>query len=99
MSKIENIFFKTFDIPTLCTSTVCNSWGNCKNCLHYPSLDRYPEITDSILLNLLCIINKYGNIVSSYNIEKLKDEILIKTITLSKDIDIKPQVRALFSNK
>lgn len=59
----------------------------------------YPPTTDSILLNLLCIINKYGNIVSSYNIEKLKDEILIKIITLSEDIDIKPQVRALFLNK
>lgn len=59
----------------------------------------YPEITDRILLHLLCILNNYGNIISSNNIKKLEDEILIKTITLSKDIDITPQVRALFSNK
>lgn len=59
----------------------------------------YPQITDRILLHLLSILNNYGNIISSNNIKKLEDEILIKTITLSKDIDITPQVRALFSNK
>lgn len=74
--------------------------GNLEKCKTCEKVGRtYPQITDRILLNLLCIINKYGNIVSSYNIEKLRDEILIKTIILNEDIDIKPQVRALFLNK
>lgn len=99
-NEIEKTFFDTFGIPRLCTSQVCKHWGSCEGCSRYPdfALD-YPQITDRILLHLLCILNNYGDIISSNNIKKLQDEILIKIITLSKDIDITPQVRALFSNK
>ena len=104
-SQLQKQFYNTFGIKqrdyTQCTSMGCKYvYKNCNNCQFYNvyKVD-YPQITDRILLHLLCILNNYGDTISSNNIKKLEDEILIKTITLSKDIDITPQVRALFSNK
>lgn len=61
----------------------------------------YPQITDRILLELICICNSiYINGYTNYFMatgktkEKLKEEILKKCITLSKDII--QQVRTLF---
>ena len=61
----------------------------------------YPEITDHILLELICICNStYINGYTNYFMatgktkEELKEEILKKCITLSKDI--KHQVLTLF---
>ena len=64
----------------------------------------YPQITDRILLELICICNStYINGYTNYFMatgktkEELKEEILKKCITLSKDI--KHQVRALFEEE
>ena len=81
---------------------------NQKECWTYPSnttckdkMTSYPEITDHILLELICICNStYINGYTNYFMatgktkEGLKEEILKKCIVLSKDI--KCQVRTLF---
>lgn len=58
-NEIEKQFFDTFGIPRLCTSQVCEHWGDCEGCSRYPdfALD-YPQITDRILLELIRIIGK-----------------------------------------
>ena len=98
-NQLQKQFFDTFGVEPKykCTKDGNCYFQECSKCGWY--IRTYPQITDRILLHLLSILNNYGNIISSNNIKKLEDEILIKIITLSKDIDIKPQVRALFSNK
>ena len=72
-NELEKKFFDTFGIPRLCTSQVCKHRGNCENCLRYPdfALD-YPQITDRILLNLICIANEYENYSETTNIENIQ---------------------------
>lgn len=87
-NKTEKQFFSTFGIE--------------ERELDYPdNFTYYPEITDSILLELICICNStYINGYTNYFMatgktkEGLKEEILKKCIALSKDI--KHQVRTLF---
>lgn len=66
----------------------CNS---CKN----PNKEIYPQITDRILLELICII---GSIyIYTQNRETLKEHILVQCMnTQMHDRDIKHQVQALF---
>lgn len=81
-------------------------FGN-KNCGRYKVTEvykTYPQITDRILLELICICNStYINGYTNYFMatgktkEGLKEEILKKCIALSKDI--KCQVRTLFKEK
>ena len=76
-NELEKRFFDTFGIPRLCTSQVCKYWGDCEGCLHYPNfaLD-YPQITDRILLNLICIANEYENYPETTNMKNIKERTL-----------------------
>ena len=80
--------------------------------LEYPdNFTYYPEITDSILLELICILNK-SRLVSAvnlrdFNYEDLKNTILRKNITILKNEflnneiknEFKQQVRKLFEEE
>lgn len=80
---IEEEFYKTFDIKPVTLKD-----------FNYNTLDydfktifikevRYPKITDRILLELICIVNKYnclenanGTMLDSYDIDTLKYELM-----------------------
>ena len=87
-SELEKKFFDTFGIK--------------KKELEYPdNFTYYPEITDRILLELICILSKSPISISldalmlgASDVEKLKGYILLACMGFAKDI--KHQVRTLF---
>lgn len=72
--KLEKKFYETFGIERNC----CNNYEketcpaeNCTGCDYYD----YPEITDRILLELICIANRVATTMSE-TIDELKKETL-----------------------
>lgn len=60
---------------------------------------RYPQITDRVLLELICILNNYGCTSFAGNLAMLKNEVLRNSIMCCEDTDddkFKHQVRTLF---
>ena len=113
-NELEKKFFDTFGIeakqkcakPLLkTTSGFCKAYKNCVGC-DYNDL-KYPQITDRILLNLICIANEYLDYPTSTNIKNIQARtlrILLRTEKLYKkyyDCDrrykkLVKQVRTLF---
>lgn len=100
-NEIEKQFFDTFGLEPKLVVTK-DDWEKCKNLPRAEELFKhYPQITDHILLELICIcnntyINGYTNYFTSCGktVEEIKKEILKKCIFLQDDI--KQQVQALF---
>lgn len=78
-NELEKRFFDTFGIeakqkcakPLLkTTSGFCKAYKNCVGC-DYNDL-KYPQITDRILLNLICIANEYENYSETTNIKNIQ---------------------------
>lgn len=102
-NELEKQFFDIFEIKPkeLIAKTMNCACGchDCKNCDKYKNAlqKTYPQITDHILLELICILCKRDydyNLGIPDNIEELKNYLLkdcIKYIS-----DIKHKVRALF---
>lgn len=97
-TELEKQFFDTFGIEPK-TNQVYGVQ------LDY-HIEDYPQITDRILLELICIINKHSDFgLFSSKIDELKDEILDHCLVLIGDDtdyttgfeeEIKQQVQALF---
>lgn len=105
IDKLTKTFFDTFGIEPDITSCYhrCKEDVNCKECNEAKVI--YPQITDRILLELICILNDYTGIdVRATKNEELKKELLNHCIELIEyelydDDDItnfKHQVRTLF---
>ena len=103
-NELEKQFFNTFNIEPI----GCNDNKNCTgalDCTQCPNA-KYPQITDSILLELICICCKAFNllnielsVVFAFNIDEIKQSILTRLIWLDEvyhNKDIKHQVRTLF---
>lgn len=94
-NDLTKTFFDTFGIEpkqTCGRMGVCNNYVNyndCNGCNSY----KYPQITDRILLELICILNPYSY-PSGENIQHLKEGVLKWCIKFKNDI--KQQVQALF---
>lgn len=72
----------------------CEGEKECSNkCNCYQVKNKYPQITDSILLKLVLIMNPYG-VPIGVNIEEFKQHIL--EVCMGKVNDIKHQVQAIF---
>ena len=89
MNEIEEKFFKTFGINCIMQAT-------------NPPQYIYPPITDRILLELICILNKLTDFYAvEINYENLKEEILMSCIDWSVDAirnkELKHQVQSLFT--
>lgn len=72
--KLEKQFFDTFGIEKI-THAIWNStetkWKN------FESWEEYPQITDRILLELICIVNTYlDEGFWAENLTELKEEVL-----------------------
>ena len=82
MDNIEEEFFKTFGIEKNKLPAYCSDYiGHCIGCKYFRNSQRecyeYPEITDRILLELICILNETAcEVLGAENIEDLKNEIL-----------------------
>ena len=107
-NELEKQFFDTFGIEPnyYCADEYvfeamleyeCTE-GNREKCKTCKKVGKsYPQITDRILLELICILHT-TNIVQlcTTNIEDLKEEILITVCFWVDKLDIKHQVRTLF---
>lgn len=105
-TDIEKQFFDTFGIEprqTCKSKRVCNNYVNyndCNGCNAY----KYPQITDRILLELICILSQHYSweeenwFLSCDSIDYLKQFILSHLIELQKHTWFcsKQQVQALF---
>ena len=100
MTNIEEKFFKTFGIETRCIEknpTYCCDYEDCNKCRGLG----YPQITDRILLELICILNDFSDFcIEEICYECLKEEILCKCIEwldcAIKHDEFKAQVQSLF---
>ena len=114
-SELEKQFFDTFGIPKLCCKkyiTNCMRYGECEECVNYDKdFSTYPQITDRILLELICILNQVDlyfyreeDYFIAVNYEDLKKEVIAKCKRLADKNafseftgeHIKAQVQALF---
>ena len=102
-NELEKQFFDTFGIePKLKTFAIKrDEQGE----LTYPPTYEYPQITDRILLELICIVYKAKNSLNSeidifeLNVNELKKTVLTRLIWINntyKNKNIKHQVRTLF---
>ena len=86
-NKTEKQFFDTFEIE--------------ERELDYPdNFTYYPEITDRILLELICIAHTSPVITFvSRDVKSLKEEVLMVLCNWVNNRNIKQQVQALFEEK
>ena len=103
MSEIEKQFFETFGIKPDITSCYhrCKKDLNCRECNEAKVI--YPQITDRILLELICLNNIYLWGTHTSTVNELKNVLLnkyIEYVNLMADENEKQeyinQVQALF---
>lgn len=93
--ELTKTFFDAFGIEPDITSCYhrCNKDLDCKECNEAKVI--YPQITDRILLELICILsNKLTYVILACNTEELKNYVLESCIKYSEHIIY--QVRKLF---
>lgn len=115
-NNLTEEFFKVFGIEPKkrrCERSICiDDFYNCNNCKY--SKNKYPEITDRKLLQMICIINEFISMlnwkqikyISTFEIETLKENILKDLIwILSNECNdvtkkqLKHQIRQLFKEE
>lgn len=107
-TEIEKTFFDTFGIAYKdCgkydrLEECCNTATFCETgeCPYGIGGRNYPQISDSILLELLVIMTRYTDIIDGFdNVQELKEFVLkdlIYSLTQSEADIVKQQVQALF---
>ena len=110
-NELEKQFFQRFGIEPKYESHSCDGWGRTVEVKYFTDKKEankfgivvseleYPEITDSILLELICILTKfYGELVleQSTDVKDLKEQVLNIFIRTSYKDNFKHQVQALF---
>ena len=102
-NKLEKHFFDTFGIEPFihCSNPIpdCDARksGTCTEDCEYYSGVLYPQITDRILLELICIANKEEIVVEGETIESMKEQLLDQFLFFKKDV--KKHIQKLFSSK
>ena len=94
-NEVEKTFFDTFGIEPSTKYDYC--WKSEEN------KDKlYPQITDHILLELICILTRWHlderepYEITSINTEQLKNQILSNSLDIAKCVKTKEQVQAIF---
>lgn len=109
-TDLEKQFFDTFGIEPYdryynCKANLegeCKAEKSCCACEHSEDVYCYPQITDRILLELICILTRWHlgkrepYEIMSINIEQLKNQILSNSLYIAKFYKAKKQVRELF---
>lgn len=99
-NELEKQFFDTFGIEPKykCTDGALEPCDEqCNECGYYEL--RYPQISDHILLELICILTRfYGELVleQCLDVKDLKEQVLNIFIRTSYKDNLKHQVRTLF---
>ena len=90
-NELEKQFFDTFGIEKI------SSWKtvDAGKMFGYESVKDYPQITDRILLELICIVSE-RRILPSCDVNGLKEYILKELCTMIMSEEAKHQVRTLF---
>lgn len=103
-NELEKQFFDTFGIEPkeykACDSFPCgNPRVECENCKDYKLYKtEYPQITNRILLELICILG--STYICVQDRETLKEHILVQCMNKQMySKDIKYQVRTLFEEE
>lgn len=106
-NEIEKTFFDTFGIEPEYKTCPFN------HCIHKKEYDcdncdnrewKYPEITDHILLELICILTAWylderePYEITGYNIKLLKNQVLQDCNSLKNIQKVKKKVKALFKD-
>ena len=97
-SEIEKEFFKTFEIEPISKWHKCKDYS-CVCCDEYDNCSKrefiYPEITDRILLKLICKADCLMFSIHGSSIELLKENILKEFIYWKDDV-VKSEIQQLF---
>lgn len=72
-TELEKQFFSTFGIDPTVYTTYCKKATPVKD---VESVEIYPQITDRILLELICIYSDFSFLVGCKDIEHLKEVVL-----------------------
>ena len=111
-SELEKKFFDTFGIELSDNFIGCKNgmafytYGcdmlSCKGCPKEIREKEYPQITDSVLLKLICILTRYylderePYEITSINMEQLKQQVLSDIIRIAGCEATKCQVQKIF---
>lgn len=108
-TEIEKTFFDTFEIKSIKRRTCINAgdcpdgYSMCDTCEYWQIIrEDYPEITDHILLELICVLTRWHlderepYEIMSINMEQLKNQILSNSLDIAKYATVKNQVQAIF---
>ena len=111
ITDIEKQFFDTFGIEPKDRFKGCENgitfytygcdMSSCKGCPKEIREKEYPQITDSILLKLICILTRYylderePYEITSINIEQLKQQVLSDIIRIADCEETKRQVQKI----
>ena len=100
-NELEKTFLDTFGIKiSRCTKDGNCYFQECSKCDWY--IHTYPQITDHILLELICILTRWHlderepYEITSINTEQLKNQILSNSLDIAKCVKTKEQVQAIF---
>lgn len=99
-SKLEKQFFDTFGIDKRIEFEACHAIDS--SYTYSTAVKRYPQITDRILLELICILTRWHlderepYEITSISIEQLKNQILSNSLYIAKYAKAKQLVQALF---
>lgn len=99
-SKLEKQFFDTFGITKRIEFEACYAIDS--SYTYSTAIKRYPQITDHILLELICILSRWHlderepYEITSISIEQLKNQVLSNSLYIAKYAKAKQQVRILF---
>ena len=100
-TEIEKQFFDTFGIEP--KEKVNQTFNGAE--FKVETIKEYPQITDHILLELICILTRWHlderepYEIMSINIEQLKNQILSNSLYIAKHLKAKQQVQALFKER
>lgn len=100
-TELEEQFFKTFGIEPISKWHKCKDYS-CVCCDEYDNCSKrefiYPEITDRILLKLICKVYCLMFSTQGTTIEILKEDILKEFIYWQEDVD-KNEIQQLFKEE
>ena len=100
-TELEEQFFKVFEIEPFC-DLPCNKRGvECTDNTYCGN--KYPEITDRVLLELICLLSQYFYLFEDLHVKtvsELKDCVLQKCITtIIDDTDEIHEIQQLFKER
>lgn len=106
MPDLIKKFFDTFEIKPIeknCKYNFGFKLDMCENCDRKTNIE-YPEITDHILLELICILNENATLEETYyqgasTVKELKKLVLKDLIKTKDNFDTIQQVQELFKGE